>query len=97
MPDPGVNNQTRREMTTRRGPGALGDEVMTSMTNQQVEQLLADVNGESAAIADLAGCLDRIKVAQAAKEVLATLPAAQVRAALEARRTAGLELDRRPR
>ena len=97
MPDPGVNNQTRCEMTTQRGPGALGDEVMTSMTNQQVEKLLADVNGESAAIADLAGCLDRIKVAQAAKEVLATLPAAQVRAALEARRTAGLELDRRPR
>ena len=97
MPDPGVNNQTRREMTTRRGPGALGDEVMTSMTNQQVEKLLADVNGESAAIADLAGCLDRIKAAQAANEMLATLPAAQVRAALEARRTAGLELDRRPR
>jgi|GEM_PF-653172 len=97
MPDPGVNHQTRREMTTRRGPGALGDEVMTSMTNQQVEQLLADVNGESAAIADLAGCLDRIKAAQAAKEMLATLPAAQVRAALEARRTAGIELNRRPR
>lgn len=97
MPDLGVNHQTRREMTTRRCPGALGDEVMTSMTNQQVEQLLADVNGESAAIADLAGCLDRIKAAQAAKEMLATLPAAQVRAALEARRTAGIELDRRPR
>ena len=97
MPDLGVNNQTRREMTTRRGPGALGDEVMTSMTNQQVEKLLADVNGESAAIADLASCLDRIKAAQAAKEMLATLPAAQVRAALEARRTAGIELDRRPR
>lgn len=97
MPDLGVNNQTRCEMTTQRGPGALGDEVMTSMTNQQVEKLLADVNGESAAIADLAGCLDRIKAAQAAKEMLATLPAAQVRAALEARRTAGIELDRRPR
>lgn len=98
MPDLGVNNQTLREMTTRRDHGALGDEVMTSMTtNQQVEQLLADVNGESAAIADLAGCLDRIKAAQAAKEMLATLPAAQVRAALEARRTAGIELDRRPR
>jgi len=97
MPDLGVNNQTRCEMTTQRGPGALGDEVMTSMTNQQVEKLLADVNGESAAIADLAGCLDRIKAAQAAKEMLATLPAAQVRAALEARRTAGIKLDRRPR
>lgn len=66
-------------------------------TNQQVEQLLADVNGEGAAIADLTGCLDRIRAAQAAKEVLATLPAAQVRAALEARRTAGLEHDRRSR
>lgn len=92
-----MNDQSCPAVTIQPDLGALGHEVITMTTHQQVDQLLADVTDENAAIADLARCLERIKTAQAAKEVLAGLPAAQVRAALEARRAAGEHDRRRPR
>lgn len=79
-------------VSTRRRIRALGGEVM-SVTNS-IERLLQDVTGEAAAIADLAGCVDRIHRAQAAMEALAHVPARDVRAALEARRAQAEENPR---
>ncbi len=52
----------------------------------EVDILLDRAGNEAAAIDELSAALDRLRQAQSAKEQLASLAAAQLRAALEARR-----------
>lgn len=54
----------------------------------QAADLLAAVDGEAAAIADLAGCVERLHRARAAKVALAALPSVDLRRVLSARRRA---------
>ncbi|NNM46979.1 hypothetical protein [Knoellia koreensis] len=59
------------------------------MTDETDLRRLLDVAGsEGEALADLAGCVDRLHQVRAARAALARLDAPSLRAALEARRSA---------
>lgn len=59
------------------------------MTDEtEVSRLLDVANSEGEALADLAGCVDRLRQVRAARAALARLDAPSLRAALEARRSA---------
>jgi len=54
--------------------------------NDELARLLREARDEDAAVADLEGCLQRLHRARDAKSALATLPAEQLRTALQMRR-----------
>lgn len=59
------------------------------MTDEtELNRLIAVANSEGEALAELAGCVDRLHHVQAARAALARLDAPSLRAALEARRSA---------
>ncbi|MFC8501024.1 hypothetical protein ACFUC1_01595 [Pedococcus sp. NPDC057267] len=59
------------------------------MTDEtELSRLLDVANSEGEALADLAGCVDRLQQVQAARVALARLDAPSLRAALQARRSA---------
>ena len=67
---------------------ALGHGVMTMTDETELSRLLDVANSEGEALADLAGCVDRLHQVQAARAALARLDAPSLRAVLEARRSA---------
>ncbi len=59
------------------------------MTDEtELNRLIAVANSDGKALAELAGCVDRLHRVQAARAALARLDAPSLRAALEARRSA---------
>lgn len=59
------------------------------MTDEtELSRLLDVANSEGEALADLAGCVDRLHQVRAARAALARLDAPSLRAALEVRRSA---------
>lgn len=56
------------------------------MTDNDLARLVREARDEDAAVADIEGCLDRLRRARQARAVLAGLPAEQLRTALRMRR-----------
>ena len=59
---------------------------MTVIETPDLARLVREAHDEDAAVADLDGCLQRLRRARQAQTVLATLPADQLRAVLQMRR-----------
>ena len=68
----------------RRGP-ALGHEVMTMTDETELNRLIVVANSEGKALAELAGCVDRLHQVQAARAAQARLDRPRLRAPLETR------------
>ena len=60
---------------------------MNVTDNDELARLLREARDEDAAVADLENCVQRLHRARDAKSVLSTLPAEQLRTALQMRRT----------
>ena len=60
---------------------------MTVTVDPNLAALVRQARDEDAAVADLEGCLQRLRRARAAQSALAHLPAEQLRAVLQVRRT----------
>jgi hypothetical protein len=59
---------------------------MTVTQIPDLARLVREARDEDAAVAELEGCVQRLRRAREAKTTLATLPAEQLRAALQLRR-----------